>query len=262
MKRQTPQRGFLYNDLLSELRSRIARGRYRPGSRLPSLAELTKEFDVSSITVRRALRELVYEGLVRGHQGLGVFVKSKPRIHRVLAGDPDRSIGDEIRRAGFTPRLAELGSNLIKADDEIAARLGIARGGRVFRHRKQTFANDEPVALHILHMRPNLARMLGPELAEVFIFPLLKKRRIPIENLKCEFSCMTLSVEFARLLQQNVGHSALRVDYTAFGKDGKPLLLGTTICRPDRFVFEVNLTQQKGGRDDAKHRKRFPASSP
>lgn len=248
MKRQAPQRGFLYSDLLSELRSRIARGRYRPGGRLPSLAQLTKEFDVSSITVRRALRELVYEGLVRGHQGLGVFVKSKPRIHRVLAGDPDRSIGDEIRRAGFTPRLAEIDSMLIKADDEVTSRLALARGGHVFRHRKQTFANDEPVALHILHMRPSLARALGPELGELFIFSLLKKRRIAIDNLKCEFSCTTLSVEHARLLQQHAGHPALRVDYTALGKGGKPLLLGTTICRPDRFVFEVNLARRKGAR--------------
>ena len=69
--------------------------------------------------MRRALRELVYEGLVQGHQGLGVFVKTKPRIHRVLAGDPDRSIGDEIRRAGFVPRLAELNQGEIKADDKI-----------------------------------------------------------------------------------------------------------------------------------------------
>ena len=244
-KRLASQHGFLYSDLLAELRSRIARGRYPPGNRLPSLAELTKEFDVSSITVRRALRELVYEGLVRGHQGLGVFVKSKPLIHRVLAGDPDQPIGDEIRRAGFTPRLAELDGTTIKADEEVARHLGLSRGSRVFRHRKQTFADDEPVALHILHMRPRLARVLGHELGNLFIFPLMKKRKIPIANLKCEFSCTTLGIDHARLLQLQAGHPALRVDYTAIGSNGKPLLLGSTICRPDRFVFEVNLPRRK-----------------
>jgi GntR family transcriptional regulator len=243
--RSAPRRGFLYSDLLSELRSRIASGHYPPGGRLPSLAELTREFDVSSITVRRALRELVYEGLVRGHQGLGVFVKSKPLIHRVLAGDPDRPIGDEIERAGFTPRLAEIDSRTIKADDEIAKRLGVPYGRSVFRHRKQTFANEEPVALHILHMRPSLARLLGAELGELFIFSLMKKRKIPIANLKCEFSCTALSVDHARLLQLQAGHPALRVDYTAIGGNGKPLLLGSTICRADRFVFEVNLPRRK-----------------
>ncbi len=238
------RRSFLYSDLLTALRSRIANGSYPPGSRLPSLAELTKSFGVSAITVRRALRELVYEDLVQGHQGLGVFVKTKPRIHRVLAGDPDRSIGDEIRRAGFVPRLAELNQGVIKADDKIAARLGLRPGAPIFRHQKQTFANDEPVALHRLHMRPGLARTLQKELGNAFIFSLLKKHAIPIANLRCEFSSATLTEDESKLFQLPAGHPILHVDYTAIDPKGKPFLLGETLCRPDRFVFDVNLPQR------------------
>lgn len=252
--KQTAQRSFLYSDMVIALRSRIAGGIYPPGSRLPSLAELIKEFGVSAITVRRALRELVYEGLVQGHQGLGVFVKTKPRIHRVLAGDPDRSIGDEIARAGFTPRLTEVDYAVIKAGDDIAARLGVRPGARVFRHQKLTFANDEPVALHMLHMRPALARSLRGELAKLFVFRLLDQQRIPIANLKCEFSSIALSEEHARLFRLPAGQAMLRVDYTAIGSDGKPILLGVTICRADRFVFEVNLPRREKPRSRRKGR--------
>ena len=244
IKIQKPQRAFLYSDLVIALRSRIARGSYPPGSRLPSLSALTSEFGVSAITVRRALRELTYEGLVQGHQGLGVFVKSKPRIHRVLAGDPDRSIGDEIGRAGFTPRLEEIDYSVIRAADDIAARLGIRPGTSVYRHQKLTFANDEPVALHVLHMRPALARRLRPELSKLFVFALLDRHRIVIDNLKCEFSSAALTEEHARLFQLPPGRPMMRVDYTAIDKQGKTLLLGLTLCRPDRFVFEVNLPRQ------------------
>lgn len=244
MKHLSPQRAFLYTDLVTVLRSRIARGTYPPGSRLPSLSDLTKEFKVSAITVRRALRELTYEGLVQGHQGLGVFVRAKPRIHRVLAGDPDRSIGDEIGRAGFEPRLEEIDYAVVEANDDIAARLGVRPGSGIFRHQKLTFANDEPVALHVLHMRPALARKLRPELSKLFIFALLDKYGIAIDNLKCEFSSTTLSQEHASLFQLPIGQPMMRVDYTATVRDGKPLLLGLTICRPDRFVFEVNLPRR------------------
>jgi DNA-binding GntR family transcriptional regulator len=254
MKHQIPQRTFLYSDLVTALRARIARGTYPPGSRLPSLSELTKEFGVSAITVRRALRELTYEGLVQGHQGLGVFVKTKPRIHRVLAGDPDLSIGDEIGRAGFTPRLEEIDHAVIKADNDVAARLGVRPGAGVFRHQKLTFANDEPVALHVLHLRPALARRLRPELSKLFIFALLDKHRIAIDNLKCEFSSTALSEEHARLFQLTAGQPMMRVDYTAMAEDGKPLLLGLTICRPDRFVFEVNLPRRIETRPPRKSR--------
>jgi GntR family transcriptional regulator len=252
MKHQTPQRTFLYSDLVTALRSRIARGTYPPGSRLPSLSELIKDFRVSAITVRRALRELTFEGLVQGHQGLGVFVKTKPLIHRVLAGDPDRSIGDEIGRAGFTPRLEEIDHAIIRASDDIAARLGVRPGTSVFRHQKLTYANDEPVALHVLHLRPALAHRLRPELSKLFIFALLDKHRIAIDSLKCEFSSTTLSEERARLFQLPAGQPMMRVDYTATAEQGKPLLLGLTICRPDRFVFEVNLPRRRKTRPPRK----------
>lgn len=244
MNRPPPQRAFLYSDLVTALRARITRGTYQPGSRLPSLSGLTKEFGVSAITVRRALRELAYEGLVQGHQGVGVFVKTKPRIHRVLAGDPDRSIGDEIGRAGFTPRLEEVDHAIVKASDDVAARLGVRPDAPVFRHQKLTFANDEPVALHVLHLRPVLARKLRPEISKLFLFALLDKHNIVIENLKCEFSSISLSEEHARVIGLPAGLPMMRVDYTATEVKGRPLLLGLTICRPDRFVFEVNLPRR------------------
>lgn len=239
------RRSYLYNDVVMQLRARIARGTYRPGGRLPSLAELMAEFEVSAITVRRALRELVYEGAVEGHQGLGVFVKQKPKIHRVLAGDPSRSIGDEIARAGFTPRLIELGFKEIKAPDDIAARLNVKPGTRIVQHQKLTFADDEPVALHILHIRSALARTLRKQLGYFFIFHLLKERGVKIASLKCDFGSAPLGEEHSRLFELQAGHPMLRVDYTAIGESGAPLLLGQTICRADRFIFQVELPQSR-----------------
>lgn len=242
------RRSFLYHDVATALRARIARGTYPPGERLPSLSELMEEFEVSAITIRRALTELTYEGLIRGHQGLGVFVKEKPRIHRVLAGDPDRSIGDEIARAGFTPRLEEIGFSETTADDDIAARLRVPRGSKVFTHQKLTFASDEPVALHILHLRPRLAKQLRDDLSADFIFRLLKKRKIAIDNLRCEFSSTALGEEHSSRFGLPAGAPMMRVDYTMSTKAGAPLMLGVTLARADRFTFEVNLPQRKARR--------------
>jgi DNA-binding GntR family transcriptional regulator len=242
------RRSFLYHDVATALRARIARGTYPAGDRLPSLSELMEEFEVSAITIRRALTELTYEGLIRGHQGLGVFVKEKPRIHRVLAGDPDRSIGDEIARAGFTPRLEEIGFSEITADDDVAARLRVPRGSRLFMHQKLTFANDEPVALHTWRFRPRLAKQLREELSTQFIFPLLKKRKIDVDTLRCEFSSTTLGEEHASLFGLPAGSPMMRVDYTMTTKAGAPVILGLTLARADRFTFEVNLPQRRGRR--------------
>jgi DNA-binding GntR family transcriptional regulator len=239
-----PQRSFLYVDVAAEIRSRIAKGTLAPGSRLPSLSEFVDQFGVSAITIRRALGELMHEGLIEGHQGLGVFVKAIPKIHRVLAGDPNSTIGDEIARAGFKPRLAEIGYSQIKATEEIASRLKVTSGSNIFRHQKVTYADEEPVALHSLFMRPKLAHALRDELSHLFIFKVLEDHKLLIASLRCEFSAVPLGEEQARVFRLQPGQPMMRVDYTHFDKSGAPLLLGQTVCRADRFVFEVNLPRK------------------
>jgi GntR family transcriptional regulator len=74
--------GFLYKHVTRELRRRIDRGVYGRGDRIPSERALVKELRVSAITIRRAIRDLSFEGLLIRRQGLGVFVAQKPKIVR------------------------------------------------------------------------------------------------------------------------------------------------------------------------------------
>lgn len=67
--------GFLYMEIASTLRDRIARGDFGRG-RLPSERDLTAEFGVQRATVRRALRELEEEGLVFRDATRGTFAFS------------------------------------------------------------------------------------------------------------------------------------------------------------------------------------------
>lgn len=70
-----PEDGRPRHAVLTEcLQSMILRGEFSPGSRLPTEAELGRQFGVSRITVRRSLRDLADRGLVRSEQGRGSFV--------------------------------------------------------------------------------------------------------------------------------------------------------------------------------------------
>lgn len=242
-----PGNRYLYSDVARQLRKRIEDRVYAPGGKLPSVNELCSSFGVSAITVRNALRELAQEGLISGHQGLGVFVNEKGQIHRVLAGSPQRSIGDEIARAGFRARLEELSGVDFKADEETAQSLGVRRGARMFRHEKVTYADDEPVALHIVTLAADLARKLRSEIGHTFLFRLLAEHGIAIANLRCEFGAILLSEEHARWFNLPAGFPMLQVRYTPVDAKGLPILIGVTIARSDRFQFEVNLPQKSNG---------------
>ncbi len=72
------ERGKAYSRVAAELRERILGRQLRPQQQLPTEAELSTEFTVSRITVRRALEILEEEHLIHKKQGKGSFVSPYP----------------------------------------------------------------------------------------------------------------------------------------------------------------------------------------
>jgi GntR family transcriptional regulator of arabinose operon len=68
---QQSKHALVYTKLLRDIRG----GRLKRGDRLPSEAELVRQFGVSRITVTRAVRDLQLAGLVERRVGSGTFVR-------------------------------------------------------------------------------------------------------------------------------------------------------------------------------------------
>src|SRR5258705_13785785 len=66
----------LYATIEETLDTEIALGEYRPGDQLPTEDELLLRFQVSRITVRRAIQNLVGRSFLEIRRGLGTFVLS------------------------------------------------------------------------------------------------------------------------------------------------------------------------------------------
>lgn len=64
----------LYQQVMEDIVHDIASGLYRAGEKIPSEADLGDIYDVSRITVRRAVEELVKQGKLTKRQGKGTFV--------------------------------------------------------------------------------------------------------------------------------------------------------------------------------------------
>jgi LacI family transcriptional regulator len=78
-----------YVRIRDEIGRRIDSGELKEGDRIPSLREMCEEFMVSSITARRALLDLLNEGIVERRGGLGAFVtgvRRRARIAVVIIG--------------------------------------------------------------------------------------------------------------------------------------------------------------------------------
>ncbi|GAA2795327.1 TetR/AcrR family transcriptional regulator C-terminal domain-containing protein [Crossiella cryophila] len=71
--------GAPYQRIVAEIRDRIARGRLRPGDRIPSTRQITREWGVAMATATKVIATLREEGLVDTKPGAGTVVRSADR---------------------------------------------------------------------------------------------------------------------------------------------------------------------------------------
>ena len=106
--------GPLYQQIVNQIRERIAFAEWAPGEELPSIRQLAADLRVSVITVKRAYLELEREGVIVTQQGKGSFVTTEGEIGAQLY---------EEKMAGHLEEAARLGTTLGMSDREMVSRL-------------------------------------------------------------------------------------------------------------------------------------------
>ncbi len=160
MRNSTPiDRGSFeppYAQLARTIRERVARGDYRPGDRLPSEAELCAAFEVSPMTVRRAIGELVRDDVVVTEHGRGTFVKPP----QLAAATFD--LADLIRylaNPDIEARILE--ARIVSAGPRVAEKLAVAEHDRVISIKRLLLRGEEPVFYHSEYLVFDPARPAG-----------------------------------------------------------------------------------------------------
>src|SRR6188474_912535 len=125
-----------------ELRQAITRGTYRPGSQLPTEAELCEMLGVSRTVVREALRVLEDDGLVARRHGVGTFVRDHPILKNL---NFNFGITEMIESAGLKPGTSHLAIQKEPADQEKAEQLHVPVGTSLITVERVRTADGRPV---------------------------------------------------------------------------------------------------------------------
>jgi len=128
---------------------------YPPGGRVPGELELARRFKVSRMTANRAIRELVTEGSLVRHQGLGTFVAD---IHAESPLMEIRNIAEEVRGRGhvYSNQLCLLQQE--QASSTVAGHLGVAAGSQVFHSLILHKENGVPIQIEDRYVDAAIAR--------------------------------------------------------------------------------------------------------
>lgn len=142
-----------------------------PGDLLPSEAEIAERFQVSRMTVRQAIANLEYDGLVDRIRGSGTYIANRPMHRRegVLL-----SFTEDMHLRGLAPSSRVLSAGPAHATKSDAEALGIDEGDPVVRVSRIRLANATPVALERVTLPITLSAVLEHDLQDESLHMILR----------------------------------------------------------------------------------------
>ena len=110
-----------YQHIKDDLKQQIISGKFENGDKFYTEAELIKIYNVSSITVVRALNDLASDGYIVRQQGKGTFVNTNQSTgKKIQVGTKESmSLSNELRQNGFSSTRIVLSLKEVKMTDEL-----------------------------------------------------------------------------------------------------------------------------------------------
>lgn len=232
----------LYMQIKEVLKQRILDGEYAPHERLASESELMKQFGVSRITVRQALRDLHTEGLVFSVQGKGSFV-SKPKavqdIQRLLG------FGEAMAAKGYETSTKVLRIQACRPPKDVAAALELGSGAQVVEIKRIRYLNREPVSVDHSFFPSHIGESLfGRDLARD-IFPMLENELgIPLDHADLRIEAISADEELATLLNVECASPLLRINRLVVSQDGTPVDFEYLSYRGDAYQYQLRVDRR------------------
>ena len=226
------------------LRSKIEDGTFAPNDQLLSESQLGEEFDVSRITVRRALQTLENEGLIFRRQGLGAFVADQRVTQSMIRLN---SFVEDMELAGLQASSQIISFQTEKCPESVSQELGIEHGKNVFRLDRLRLGDGLPFAFDATWLPPFYAQLLdGHDLEKDTIYRILEEEfDIPIVLGRYRLDAINADEDLAAHLHVPVGKALFLIERTSFGMKEKAIYFQRRYYRTDRVKYEVELARDK-----------------
>ena len=226
----------LYQQLADTIRQQIADNALKPGDRILTEAELSEKFEVSRITVRKAIDQLVEEDVVVRKQGIGTFVAEK-KLHRVMRNQVI-SFTEMCQLSGGVPSSELISAGWVKADPSVGNHLGVAPQERIIKIVRVRKIDGLPVMLETSYYPQRAAFLLQENLTGSTYQAFRAHDLIPSHGKKTFEICKATAKE-AALLDTAKNQPLLLQEDTVTDQNGEILHYTKLVINSDRYRLTV-----------------------
>lgn len=227
----------LYQQLSDEIKKQIVEGKLQAGDKLPTEAEFSQTFEVSRITVRKAIELLVDDGFVIRKQGIGTFVAQR-KLHRTIKNHQGISFTEMSILSGQEPSAELISVERIIPDASIARHLHVDENEQVLKLVRLRKNDGEAVMIEESYYPKKMFFLLQENLLGSTYEIFRSRNYIPSHFVKTVEICYASAAEAQYLGVEENQALILQKDETA-DQNGEMIHYSKLLINPQRYRLTI-----------------------
>ena len=240
----------IYLQIEAWMRAQIAGGAWPARFKLKAEVDLAAELDVSRGTVRKAIAELIADGLLMQTHGRGTFVA--PHVVEQPLADRMVTFSEDLISKGILYETRVLEQTVLGIKGRVAALLAVPAGARVFFLRRVRLVEGEPlIVLNNYVVYRDCPGIETVDFARERLFQVLEGRYgLRLARGRRTFQAQAADREVAHLLDMNQGEPVMYVEQLAYLDDGAIVECSDLWLRGDCFRLIAGVSRSGRGNLD------------
>lgn len=235
----------LHHQVYVVLRQQIEEGQYLADSPIPSEHELSSTFQVSRITVRRALDRLKQEGYVSRSRGKGTFARAPSATPAISANL--RGIFENLMAMGLRTKVRLIEFGYVPAPPAVAAKLRLSSGALVQRAVRVRYHENIPFSHLTTYLPEDIGRQYDEkEMADKPLLLLLERAGIKVTAAEQTLSAKLADTMVGPLLEVETGSPLIWAKRLVTDQDDRPVEYLQALYRPDIYEFQMTMSRVEG----------------
>ena len=227
----------LYFQIAERLRNQMQTQGMHPGELLTTDERVQQEFGVSRATARKAIDELVDEGLVERITGKGTFI-CEPHLQVPLPSM--LGFTTELKHRGMHPSTRVVSVGWAPVGKGIGDVLGLDADTLVLRLERIRYADDKPV-LHSVDILPEQLRIKAEDDFSGSLYGLIESRGVELAGCQNVIEASVADQRLGGLLEVKKGFPILVLRRTSYDSSGRPVLYEDAYFRGDMYSYAIRL---------------------
>lgn len=230
----------LYYQIARRMQEAIESGALAPGSRIENEVKLAEQLAISRPTIRRAIQELVDQGLLVRRRGVGTQVV-RGRLTRSVELT---SLFDDLSISHRNPSTRVLLHEEIVPSADVLESLTLPPDTPVLHIKRLRYTDGIPFALLENYLPPEFLSLTAEQFEKHGLYQLMRARGTTMRVARQTIGARAGTTEEADLFDQKVGSPVLVMSRTLFDQSGHAVEYGEHSYRPDLYSFEVTLVEK------------------